>query len=435
MQALLSYDRSPPIAAPFRFFLTAPFFGVAAGVLLVVSGQNVFLSRWTPEALALTHLITVGFMLQVMLGALVQVLPVVAGANLHQSSRIAAIVHLLITAGALSLTAAFLNFRPSLFILASLSFIAGGGLFIVASAWAIRGVPATGPTIGGLKVAVGGLTVTVVLGALMAFGLAGWVDLPLLLLADVHLGWGFGVWSLSLLAAVAYVVVPMFQITPAYPVAVKWLIPFVLCATLGWSLLASAGFEAVANGVALALVAAGALFAGLTLDLQRRSKRARFDTNQQCWRVGMISLLAAAVAWAMPVLFPDIAVWPGWSVLCAVLLAYGGFVSVINGMLYKIVPFLVWLHLQNLGRGIVMAPNMKKVIDERAMHRQMLAHFLTLGLLIAAVFLPEAMSLPAGLAMIVSQFWLGFNLWTAVRLFRAWRNKIDKLAETGTSLK
>ena len=54
MQALLSYDRSPPIAAPFRFFLTAPFFGVAAGVLLVVSGQNVFLSRWTPEALALT---------------------------------------------------------------------------------------------------------------------------------------------------------------------------------------------------------------------------------------------------------------------------------------------------------------------------------------------------------------------------------------------
>ena len=104
-------------------------------------------------------------------------------------------------------------------------------------------------------------------------------------------------------------------------------------------------------------------------------------------------------------------------------------------MLYKIVPFLVWLHLQNLGRGIVMAPNMKKVIDERAMHRQMLAHFLTLGLLIAAVFLPEAMSLPAGFAMIVSQSWLGFNLWTAVRLFRAWRNKIDKLAEAGTSLK
>lgn len=45
------------------------------------------------------------------------------------------------------------------------------------------------------------------------------------------------------------------------------------------------------------------------------------------------------------------------------------------------------------------------------------------------------MSLPAGLAMIVSQSWLGFNLWTAVRLFRAWRNKIDKLAEAGTSLK
>ena len=33
MQALLSYDQSPPIAAPFRFFLTAPVFAILAGVL------------------------------------------------------------------------------------------------------------------------------------------------------------------------------------------------------------------------------------------------------------------------------------------------------------------------------------------------------------------------------------------------------------------
>ena len=70
MQALLSYDRSPPIAAPFRFFLTAPAFGILAGVLLIWAGPNAFLSRWTSEALALTHLVTAGFMLQAMLGAL-----------------------------------------------------------------------------------------------------------------------------------------------------------------------------------------------------------------------------------------------------------------------------------------------------------------------------------------------------------------------------
>ena len=52
MLALLSNDQSPPMAAPFRFFLSAPVFGVLAGLLLVWSGPSAFLSRWTPEALA-----------------------------------------------------------------------------------------------------------------------------------------------------------------------------------------------------------------------------------------------------------------------------------------------------------------------------------------------------------------------------------------------
>ena len=55
MQALLSYDQSPPMAAPFRFFLSAPVFGVLAGLLLVWSGQSALMSRWTPEAVAATH--------------------------------------------------------------------------------------------------------------------------------------------------------------------------------------------------------------------------------------------------------------------------------------------------------------------------------------------------------------------------------------------
>ena len=33
MQALLSFDKAPPFAAPLRFFLTAPLFALAAGLL------------------------------------------------------------------------------------------------------------------------------------------------------------------------------------------------------------------------------------------------------------------------------------------------------------------------------------------------------------------------------------------------------------------
>ena len=112
MQALLSYDQSPPFSAPLRFFLTAPLFGLLAGALVLWQGPELFASRWTPAALALTHLITVGFMLQIMLGALLQLLPVVAGAHLARPARVAAVVHAGLTLGALALVAAFLTGHP-----------------------------------------------------------------------------------------------------------------------------------------------------------------------------------------------------------------------------------------------------------------------------------------------------------------------------------
>ena len=140
MQALLSYADSPPIAAPFRFFLTAPLFGILAGLLLLWSGPVAFASRWTPEALALTHLVTAGFMLQVMLGALIQVLPVVAGANIQRPLLVAKLVHVAMSLGAFLLFAAFLTFAPGLFIVSSLCFILGGLLFIGSAAQAMRGM-------------------------------------------------------------------------------------------------------------------------------------------------------------------------------------------------------------------------------------------------------------------------------------------------------
>ena len=84
---MLSFENAPPFAAPLRFFLTAPLFSLAAGLLLMAAGPDLLASRWTPGLLAATHLITVGFMLQVMLGALIQILPVVAGVNLGNPLR------------------------------------------------------------------------------------------------------------------------------------------------------------------------------------------------------------------------------------------------------------------------------------------------------------------------------------------------------------
>ena len=82
MHPNLSFDQAPPVSVPFRFFLTAPWFGVAAGLLLAWSGDLAVASRWTGQALALTHLLVAGYLLQAMTGALFQFVPVAAGGGL-----------------------------------------------------------------------------------------------------------------------------------------------------------------------------------------------------------------------------------------------------------------------------------------------------------------------------------------------------------------
>jgi hypothetical protein len=140
----------------------------------------------------------------------------------------------------------------------------------------------------------------------------------------------------------------------------------------------------------------------------------------------MASLLSATTVWLAANVVPAAGDWTNWPILCGVLVIYGGFVSVITGMLYKIVPFLTWLHLQNLGQGVLMAPNMKKVIDEQSMQRQMLSHFVAGILLLLAVFWPDGLAVPAGVAIAVSQAWLARNLWSAVRVFRDHRRRIEE---------
>ncbi|MEO8410626.1 MAG: hypothetical protein ABI478_08640 [Propionivibrio sp.] len=114
------------------------------------------------------------------------------------------------------------------------------------------------------------------------------------------------------------------------------------------------------------------------------------------------------------------------------LVLFGGFVSVMTGMLDKIVPFLVWLHLQNAGqtpgKARVPAPNMKKIISEQQMERQMLAHLLACTLLVLAVFWPTGFARPAGLALVVAQGWLLRNLLAALRVHRT---HLRKIAATG----
>jgi len=75
----LSFDALPPINIPFRYFLIAPVFLIVIALFVLYSGPDVWLSRWHPAMLTITHGFTLGFMTSVMMGALFQIFPVVGG--------------------------------------------------------------------------------------------------------------------------------------------------------------------------------------------------------------------------------------------------------------------------------------------------------------------------------------------------------------------
>jgi hypothetical protein len=428
MPALLSLEEAPPLSAPLRFFLTAPLFAIAAGGLLVWSGPDLWASRWTPAALALTHLITAGFMLQVMLGAMLQLLPVVAGANMVRPLRVATVVHIAITLGALCLVAAFLGAEPRLFGVAAFLMGAGVLTFVVAAARALLGAPGSTPIVRGLRLALLGLCVTVSMGLWLAVSMGWSLDVPLARLANIHLGWGLVGWGAVLLGAVGFVVVPMFQQTPSYP---SWFERSFAYAALGlvllWSVAEGANWERTASILSVGVVLMAAAFALTTFKLQRQRKRAKLDAVQRLWQLGMLSTLAACVLWLLVRAFPMLDQWQGWPLLFGVLLLCGGFMSVMVGMLYKIVPFLVWLHLQERGQGRLIAPNMKKVLAEPAINRQAWAHTLALGLLLLAVWQPVWLTYPAGLALMLANGWLLRNLLQALGVYRSHLAKIEVL--------
>lgn len=425
MQAVLSFDQAPPFAAPFRFFLTAPLFPLLAGLLLLIEGPPALASRWTPAMLALTHLIAVGFMLQAMLGAMIQILPVVAGANLPRPLLVARALHLLLVTGALALAAGFLGLFASAFPLTAVLLGTGVGGFALIAAFSLRGIPATSASIRSFRLALVGLCGLLVLGIMLAGGLSGLWRVPLIDLTRVHVNWALAGWGLALLSAVAYVVVPMFQITPAYPARfTRAFGPALLIAVLLASL-APLAADDVAELLQMPVIVLAAIFCGTTLWLQARSKRARPDATQKFWRLAMLAGLAAALLWAVARIVPPLAAWDGWPLLFGILVLVGGFMSVIIGMLYKIIPFLIWLHLQNRGKGRVIAPNMKAVLAESRMLRHLRLHLGACALLLAAVVWPAGLAHLAGLALMVASGYLFANLLAAARLYRQHAARVD----------
>lgn len=423
MQRVLSFEQTPALAVPLRFFLTAPLFAAAASALLLWYGPESLATRWTPQALALTHLLTLGFLANVMAGAMLQILSVVAGIDIPRPRATAAAIHTCLTAGAAALSAGFLLGKPLLFQAALPLLVAAFGILLAVCAVGLWRGPGRSDMITAIRFALAALAVTVILGAAAASVFAWALPVPLMRIVPLHVAWGLAGWVGLLVIGVAYQVVPMFQVTPVYPQAVTRWLARVLFAALGiWSVITvlSDGRHTLLNALSSELLYGGfAVFGATTLYLLWHRKRPKPDPTTLFWRVSLLSLLACVALWIFGELLPQFALARAFPFLLGTLFIVGFACSVVNGMLYKIVPFLVWYHLQNqLAGGCAKAPNVKQILPDSVAEKQFRAHVAALALLLGCALWPRALTYPAALAFGVSSCWLWINLMKAAHVYR-----------------
>jgi hypothetical protein len=402
----LALEQAPPFSVPLRFFLTAPWFLAVAG-LMAAWQPNWTGGHLAPTSLALTHLVTLGFLGMAMLGAMTQMLPVVAGAPVSAVRPMAALSHACLAMGT-PLLAWGLSLGGSVALeAASLLLSLGLAAFIVATGISLsRGHSLD--TLRAMALALAGLAITLMLGLILTGWLAGmWMPTDPLNWLTRHALAGLGGWIGVLVMGTAWQVVPMLQVTPPYPSRLTRALLISASLSLMASLLLPAPWR-ILGEVGLSLT--GIVFALVTLDLQRRRKRKIPDVGLSFWRLGMICLIAAAA------LFP-LADSEAMTLMAGLLFLIGFAASVINGMLYKIVPFLAWFHLQ-AQKGIMASglPSMKDYLPEAAATGQFRLHLLALPCLLAAPFQP-VLAIPGGVFLAGSSAWLGWNLVRAVRLY------------------
>lgn len=401
MQRKLAFEHTPGLALPLRFLLVAPWFGALAGLLLVWQGAEAMSTRWAPATLAATHLITLGYLGMAMAGSLLQMVPVVAGVELRWARKLAPAIWGALGGGTLLLACGFLCGWP-LCLRAGGMLLAGAFVLLVAvlaRALSQRSAPAALPVVAGMRQAVLALGCAVAIGLTLVAVLVGALRLQPTVWTNVHAAWALVGWVGVLVVSVVFQVVPMFQSTQLFPRPLAFALPPLCLAGLA---LWTAGYllEQPWQWIGAGLVAVClALFAAYTLLLLKRRKRAA-DVSTWYWWLSLGSLLACVLVFLCPK-------GGDRSLVLGVLFIAGFAMSAVNGMLYKIVPFLLWYHGQHAGCDV---PGVRQLMPDSEPRVQLAWHAASVLLLLGAAFAPGWLAQLAGAVLAVACMRLGFDL-------------------------
>lgn len=419
----LSFNALPPIDLPFRFFLTAPLFIILCALLVLFSGETLWGSRWQPNMLALTHGFTLGFLTMVMMGALLQLLPVIGGVGIVRPRLVVCVCHSTLVIGTLSLMANFI-WPTTLFAMSALIFLVCSiGVYVIALAWVLVKKLSQGDSIIGFRLAMIALCIVLLLGVGLLSQSIGLISLNRMgkMLTNNHALFGLAGWGSLLIISVSFQVIPMFHVAPGFPKFISRYLPSALFFLLILAVFLPAfivPFIVLIHGV----------FALSLLWVISKRKRKIPDSTIRFWQLAALTLIGLNVFYFTPNKYLSPQVSQQKTLLITAIYLYFYLVAVIQGMLLKILPFLSYTHLQQQClmnfSAMQYIPHMHAFLNKK--HGQWLfySHIMTGVVLFYTLVIPSAYWL-LSLCLLIEFSWLLYLMIKTIRLYYVTRNKIN----------
>ena len=421
----LSLTQAPPIGVVLRFFLIGSIFGVAGGVFLAILGAE-FFNFSSSTTLALVHIFTVGVMANFMFGALFQMLPVLASVVIKSPAIKSLLTLLGITVGVLALGAGFI-YSSDILLIAG---VVLASALLSSSNIMINGlirVKTHTSSSKGMLFALLNLSSLVLVAVIMIIFRTADIDIPLdyLRLKESHITFGIFGWITLLIMAVSFQVVEMFYVTKPFSKSLANFLGIGISGLLFLKLILIffAG-DFLDKGINILLGIATLVYAILTLKNLFNQKRRVIEATILFWRAGIISLAIFSIIWTVYSLLeiPAIAytlphhffTFVGWFHIIdgGMVIAFFAFAfSIVFAMVYKIVPFLVWFHLN--AKGYFNAPMMHEVISPKYSKAHFYFHLVIIAFALISLPFPH---LWQGVGVLLS---VSFGF-IAFALVRAW---------------
>jgi hypothetical protein len=287
-----------------------------------------------------------------------------------------------------------------------------------------------GDSIIGFRLAVMSLFVLLVLGLSLLGSKLGYATDVFGLgkhITDIHALWGLAGWAGLLIVAVSFQVIPMFHVAPSFPKTIsRYLSAFIFILLVLFAFMPTVALP-------LLFISYG-LFSLSLLYVIHKRKRKVPDVSIRYWQLAALSLLVLNFLYFLPTSIyqgtahQTLSFRPSKAVLLTAIFIYFYLVSVIQGMLLKILPFLSYTHLQQ--RCLVdfsamqYIPHMHEFLAKNQAAWLYYCHILT-GLSLLLVLFKPSLYYIFSLLLLVEFSWLLFLMIRCMRLYFITDKKIN----------